>query len=52
MLFDDLLTTGAHYVAATRHFGEAFPGVPVVASFVARRVVPNPFDDFDVVDDL
>lgn len=47
LLFDDILTTGAHFVAATRRLGEAFPGVPVVGVFVARRVIPNPFDDFD-----
>lgn len=49
MLFDDVLTTGAHFVAATRRLGEAFPGVSVIGSFIARRVVPpNPFvDDFE-----
>ncbi len=46
-LFDDMLTTGAHYLAATRHLGEHFPGVPIVGNFVSRRVVPNPFEDLD-----
>lgn len=46
-LFDDMLTTGAHYVAAANLLAKHFPGVPVVGNFVARRVVPNPFDDFD-----
>lgn len=46
-LFDDMLTTGAHYVAATRRLAHHFPGVQVVGNFIARRVVPNPFADFD-----
>ena len=50
MLFDDLLATGAHYVAATRHLSEAFLGVQVVGSLVARRVKPNPFSDFEDFD--
>lgn len=45
MLFDDILTTGAHFVAASRRLGEAFPGVLVVGVFIARRVIPNPFAD-------
>lgn len=47
MLFDDMLTTGAHFVAATRRLAEVFPESPVIGSFIARRVVPNPFDDFE-----
>lgn len=46
-LFDDMLTTGAHYVAAARKLGEVFPGVPIVGNFIARRRLPNPFADFD-----
>ena len=46
-LFDDMLTTGAHYVAASQVLAEHFPGVPIVGNFVARRIVPNPFADFD-----
>lgn len=48
-LFDDMLTTGAHYVATTRKLSEIFPGVRIVGNFIARRVIPNPFDDFDVL---
>lgn len=48
-LFDDMLTTGAHYVAATRKLSDSFPGVPVIGNFIARRRVPNPLDDFDVL---
>ena len=36
-LFDDVLTTGAHYCAATRKLSEYFPGVPVIGNFIARR---------------
>lgn len=43
-LFDDLLTAGAHFVAATRRLGELFPGVTVIGNFIARRVFPDPFD--------
>jgi len=46
-LFDDMLTTGAHYVAAARKLAEVIPGVPIVGNFVARRQVLNPFADFD-----
>ena len=46
-LFDDMLTTGAHYVAVARKLGEHFPNVQVAGQFVARRIIPNPFADFD-----
>ena len=49
-VFDDMLTTGAHFVATTRKLAEAFPGVPVIGNFIARRVIPNPFAEFDNVD--
>ncbi|PTB19529.1 hypothetical protein C9I57_17775 [Trinickia symbiotica] len=45
-LFDDMLTTGAHYVAASRKLEEYFPGVEVAGQFVARRILPDPFADF------
>lgn len=48
-LFDDMLTTGAHYVAATRRLVEAFPDVPIIGNFVARRILPNPFEDFEAL---
>jgi predicted amidophosphoribosyltransferase len=51
-LFDDMLTTGAHYVAVTRMLGVHFPGVPVVGNFVSRRIVPNPFADLSDFEDL
>jgi hypothetical protein len=44
-LFDDMLTTGAHFTAANRRLASVFPGVQVVANFIARRRLPNPFQD-------
>lgn len=46
-LFDDMLTTGAHFVAATRVLEEHFPNVPVIGNFIARRIFPNPFVDLN-----
>ncbi|MGX5659324.1 hypothetical protein ACWKWV_06330 [Castellaniella ginsengisoli] len=46
-VFDDMLTTGAHYVAVTRKLGEAYPGVQMVGHFIARRVILNPFGSAD-----
>ena len=43
-VFDDMLTTGAHYVAVTRKLAEVYPGVQMVGHFIARRVITNPFD--------
>jgi hypothetical protein len=52
VLFDDMLTTGAHFVAASRKIAEVWPDVPIVGYFVARRVLPNAaniFGDFDFI---
>lgn len=46
VIFDDMLTTGAHFVAASRRLSEAFPNVPIVPYFIARRVAPNAADAF------
>lgn len=46
-LFDDMLTTGAHYVAVSRVLARQFPGVEIIGNFVARRAVPDPFTDLD-----
>jgi len=43
-----MLTTGDHYVATTRKLAEVFPGVEVIGAFVARRIVPDPFAEFDI----
>lgn len=48
-VFDDMLTTGAHYVAVSRKLNEIYPGVPIVGNFIARRLIPDPFDDLDVL---
>jgi hypothetical protein len=37
-LIDDVLTTGAHFVAAKRLLTARFPGIPIRGFFVARRV--------------
>lgn len=44
-LFDDVLTTGGHFVAAAKRLTEAFPGIEIIGNFVARRRFPNPFAD-------
>lgn len=41
-LFDDVLTSGAHFRAAQRLLVEHFPGVPIIGVFVARTVQPPP----------
>lgn len=51
-LFDDMLTTGAHYCAASRRLAQHFPGVQTVGNFVARRIFANPFEDADELDAL
>lgn len=44
-IFDDVLTTGAHFKAMKAVLSARFRGVPIVGLFVARRVFANPFDD-------
>lgn len=39
-LFDDVLTTGAHFRAASDLLADRFPDVPIVGIFVARRIIP------------
>ena len=46
-LFDDMLMTGAHYVAVSRILAQHFTGVEIIGNFVARRIVPDPFADLD-----
>ena len=48
-LYDDMLTSGAHYVAASRKLSEFYPGVQVFGQFIARRRFPNPFADFEAI---
>jgi len=51
-VFDDMLTTGAHYLAITQMLAKHFPGVPIIGNFIARRIVPNPFADLNDLDGL
>lgn len=48
ILVDDVLTTGAHFVACRNVIRAAHPNARVIGFFVARRVVPDPLADFDV----
>lgn len=41
-LFDDVLTTGAHYVACSGLLKKAFPAASVIGNFVARSARPDP----------
>lgn len=45
LLLDDMLTTGAHFVAAKHVLGARFPSAEICGFFVARRVIVN--DDYD-----
>jgi hypothetical protein len=48
-LFDDVLTTGAHFHAASAALKQSFPGVRIVGFFIARRVPEAAdFGDFDL----
>lgn len=46
ILVDDVLTTGAHFVAARNVIRTQYPDTKVYGFFLARRVVPNILDDF------
>ncbi len=41
LLFDDVLTTGCTFKACKAILQEAYPGIPVVGLFVARRAIPR-----------
>lgn len=41
-LFDDVLTTGAHFVACSTHIRRAFPQARIIGNFVARTRRPDP----------
>lgn len=49
ILVDDVLTTGAHFVAARNVILAQYPKTQVVGMFLARRALPNPFDDFEAL---
>ena len=46
VLFDDVLTSGKHFKCCERRLRQRFPDVPILGVFVARRILPNPFDEF------
>lgn len=46
ILVDDVLTTGAHFVAVRNVIRAAYPDRRVLGIFMARRVPSNPFEDF------
>lgn len=48
LLVDDVLTTGAHFVAAKRVLRKRFPDAEVIGLFAARRVPQSDFDPVDV----
>jgi hypothetical protein len=43
---DDVLTAGVHYRAMHTVLSRRFPDVPIIGVFVARRVFPDPAEDF------
>lgn len=50
-LFDDLLVTGASFVAARRVLQARFRGIDVTGLFLARRALPDPAKFFEIIDD-
>lgn len=49
ILIDDVLTTGAHFVAVRNVILETYPDRRILGMFIARRVLPDPTADFDVL---
>ncbi|UWU83149.1 hypothetical protein N2605_26880 [Bradyrhizobium yuanmingense] len=49
-IFDDVLTTGSHFKAVKELILERAPQVRVIGLFVARRAIPNPFDEVSIED--
>lgn len=48
ILFDDVLTSGAHFCASKNKILSVLPRTTTVRGiFIARRVLPDPFDEFD-----
>jgi predicted amidophosphoribosyltransferase len=49
LLFDDVLTSGKHFKCCEKRLREAIPGAThIMGLFVARRLLPNPSDEFSV----
>jgi hypothetical protein len=48
VLFDDELTTGKHFKCCERRLLDVIPPeMQIMGIFIARRILPNPIDDFD-----
>ena len=43
VIFDDMLTTGAHFLAAKKVLSARFPSAKIIGLFIARRI-PNTSD--------
>ncbi|WP_313491702.1 hypothetical protein [Sphingobacterium multivorum] len=50
ILFDDVLTNGTHFCASRRKLLERFPNSTILGLFIARRVFPEPAEDFNFAD--
>ena len=46
-IVDDVLTAGTHFKAMKATLEGRFPGVQIVGFFIARRVLPDLFEEFD-----
>jgi predicted amidophosphoribosyltransferase len=49
VLVDDVLTTGAHFVAMRNVIRAAYHDRRVLGIFIARRMPSNPFEDFEAL---
>jgi predicted amidophosphoribosyltransferase len=49
ILFDDVLTTGKHFMCCKRRLREHLGDIPVTGLFIARRVPPDVSIEFDVI---
>lgn len=49
LLFDDVLSAGCHFRAAKSVILADYPETQVMGIFLARRVLTDPIDDFDVI---
>jgi predicted amidophosphoribosyltransferase len=48
VLFDDVITTGKSFKCCERRLREVIPAtMPIIGLFVARRILRDPFDDFE-----
>jgi hypothetical protein len=50
VLFDDVLTTGKHFKCCERRLRDVVPAaIPILGVFVARRILPDPKDEFPIL---